>query len=129
MALTVGAVYTDLARKDSVKLTYVGPAGPHEVFRYEETYELVQVMRDRVATDIVEWDGDRHRPLEAQQLWERTRHDYAGMVAEILIPPFQWGSDTYVVYGTHYGSGAPGPHIRKEKDFRRIFGRFSGNQK
>lgn len=122
--LEVGKEYVDLTRKDGMRLVYIGPGPSHEVFSADGSTAVVQVMRNRVARDVVEWNGDRHRPLEPGQLWERTRHDYAGQIAEVVIPPFESNRDTWVVYRVHYGSGSPNPQIKTEKDFRRIFGRY-----
>lgn len=126
--LEVGKAYADLARKDNMRLVYIGPGPSHEVFSADGSPTIVQVMRDRAARDVVEWNSDLHRPLEPHQFWERTRHDYQGQVAEVLIPPFESNGTRWVVYRVHYGSGSPNPQIKTEKDFRRIFGQLRSDR-
>lgn len=125
MTLEVGKSYVDLARKGAAEeLIYVGPTKNHEIFQPVHTNEVRQVMHNRVRTDIVPWNSHAHRPLEVQQMWKRTRHDYTGQIAQIIIPPFENDGTTWVVYTVHYGNGNPGPHLKTEKDFRRIFGEY-----
>lgn len=71
-------------------------------------------------------------PLERGQLFKRTRHDYTGMVAEVLaVFPGQrtYSGDevfesTWVAYHQHGGSGGDRePRLKDETSFRRIFGR------
>ena len=125
--LIVGNEYADLARKDNMRLVYIGPGPQHEVFSADGAPAIVQVMRDRVARDVVEWNGDQHRPLEPGQPWERTRHDYAGQVAEVLLPPFEANGRRWVVYIVHYAVNEE-PRIKEEKDFRRVFGQLHSDR-
>ncbi len=70
-------------------------------------------------------------PLERGQLFQRTRNDYAGTVAEVLVV-FQgqrtYSADqkfdsTWVAYHQHGGAGDREPKLKDETSFRRIFGR------
>ena len=120
--LVVGAEYVDLTRNDGMRLVYIGPGQMHEVFSADGTPQLVQVMRGRVNTDIVEWNSSLHRPLEPKQVWKRTRHDYTGQSAVIIVLAPYMGV-TWVLYEVIGGSSSE-PKIKREKDFRRIFGQL-----
>lgn len=71
-------------------------------------------------------------PLERGQLFQRTRNDYMGHVAEVLA--VVQGQRTYsddvvafesvwVVYHQHGGAESREPKVRDETSFRRIFGK------
>lgn len=70
-------------------------------------------------------------PLERGQLFQRTRNDYAGTVAEVLavfegqhtFSADQTFDSTWVAYHQHGGAGSREPKLKDEISFRRIFGR------
>lgn len=69
-------------------------------------------------------------PLERGQLFKRTRHDFTGIVAEVLcvFPGRQTYSDDqtfdhmWVAYHQHGGAASREPKLRDETTFRRLFG-------
>lgn len=69
-------------------------------------------------------------PLERGQLYKRTRHDFTGIVAEVLavFPGQQTYSDDqtfehiWVAYHQHGGAGGREPKLKDETSFRRVFG-------
>jgi hypothetical protein len=122
--LIVGELYVDLARRPAFRspMAYIGEASTKYVFEVGSKGDIVIVMKSRAATDVVPY-VEPLGELEPGTRWARTRNDHPGMVAEVILPPFEYEGKSYVVFTQHGSYGTPGPLLKTEKDFRRIYGR------
>ncbi len=122
----VGQQYTDLDERVAEyrgPMTYVGEGEAHYYFEVSVTDDPVRVLKSRYEKDIVPYT-EPLRDLSTGSRWCRTRHDYTGQIAEIVIPPFLYGGKAWVAYAIIVNSNNDRPQVKTEKDFRRIFGDY-----
>lgn len=119
-----GDVFWDVLR--CARLFYVGRTHDSEMIMENIDQEtdvpvFVIVSTDYARDNLAPWE-EQPVTLEAGQLWDRTRNDYASRRAHIIVI-FTFQGGDYVVYDEIGGNG-PNPKMKKEIDFRRVFGRL-----
>jgi len=108
------------------RLRYVGRTASGE-FVLEHIDEpflatgLITVTPEYVRRQLVPWT-EAAVILERGQMWRRSRHDFSDRSARVLeIVAYE--GDNFVIYEETYSS-RPNPKMKKEIDFRRVYGRL-----
>jgi hypothetical protein len=82
---------------------------------------LITVTPAYARDHLVTWTAESVE-VEQGQLWDRTRNDFMDRRAFVLAV-IEWRDSNYVIYEEIGGHG-PNPKMKKEIDFRRVFGRL-----
>ena len=82
---------------------------------------LITVTDKYASEHLVTWT-EKSVVLGRGQMWHRSSHDYADRSARILAI-VEYSGDNFVIYEEFY-SHSKNPKMKKEIDFRRVYGRL-----
>lgn len=119
-----GDLFWDVGR--SARLAYIGrDSNAETVFenidQETDVSHFVIVSTDYAREFLAPWE-DAPVTLAIGQVFDRSRNDYSNRHA-VIIGVIDFRGTTHVVYDEIGGSG-PNPKMKKEIDFRRVYGRL-----
>lgn len=119
-----GDVFWDVPR--CARLVYVGRSSEQHMVMENVDQEsdvpaFLTISTDYARDSLAPWQ-DEITELKIGQTWDRTRNDFLDRRAHILGIVDYRGTDQ-IIYEEIGGSG-PNPKMKKEIDFRRVYGRL-----